>query len=163
MRMKVLLLFAALVTIAGAFASAAAVRADTMSFAIGIESNFGTIDHAYEWRSTSGAVGLRMGSTVPRHYYMPMYWTWPSAAGVNRTITLRYRVPTSADELDCSVFIYDDQGNVVSKSAAAIAAVTGSTYGTRNMVVNHVPAGANGVVACTLKGEARALSISWTP
>lgn len=163
MRAKTLIVAMGCAGLAALTAWSPLAHADIMSFAIGYQSN-PSDDHGqcFEWVTTSGSVGLRKPVSCG-HYYMPIFWKVPSAMGVSRTIKLRGKVPTSSDELDCAVYVYDNQANLASKSPMQLFQVTGSSYETRDYVVNYVPAGATGIVSCSMRGNARALGISWTP
>jgi hypothetical protein len=147
-------------------------HADTMTFATGVESNGGvdangTGKTCFGFSTTGGSAGLFRDPDVnscQRHYFAPIYWRNFYSASTSRTVTLRARRASTAASIECSVFVFDAQGGVVSSSPVQTFPVTGANYGTMNMTVTNVLASGSTLLSCNqTPGNTWLLSYSWTP
>ena len=170
MRRKILLvsMLACAAVSGGSFSPSA--RADTYSFASGIQSNaasHGEVCH--RWATSNGAVGLYYDENAccagcNQHYYMPLYWRNFYSASTVRSVTVYGRRASSSADMDCALLVYNANGDLVSSDSAEFTAF-GPNYSSITLDVTNVLSTSTSVISCTIwtSGNAWLLSAKWTP
>jgi hypothetical protein len=136
-------------------------RADTMSFAAGIESN-GGVGTCYGWSQTAPRGLVRdPGNNCNKHYFFPLYWTNFFSAGTTRQITVRGRRVDSGSLLDCTAMTFDSQGVLLSQDSESFPVTSGVT--TITLGVTNVLASGSSFVVCNQMGNTSLQHAGWTP
>jgi hypothetical protein len=97
---------------------------------------------------------------LQQHFVLPIMFDNPSDPGVQRTVRLFGKRGSNNGSLGCSVQIWKD-GQIVSSNSGTI---TTNGYSSVDVVIDNVPAGSSGYVACGMSmGSAQFLGIEYTP
>lgn len=128
---------------------------------IGRQSN-GGVQVCYTFGIFPGSVGVtRINESSwecqQQHFVLPIVWDSPSAPGVQRTIRVFGKAGSAG--LNCTATIWLN-GSITSSGSGTI---TSTSYSSVNIVVNNVPAGSHGSLACAANAGALLLGMEYSP